>query len=348
MFKTIRSTASEEWAKLTQQNPKLLTLDITETPSIVAGFKEIKTTNPKSIDDKLAFKLYDTFGLDEESIEKLAEIFELDFDPKSLQKELEKSKVKSKNQSTFGSNTVYEKLCKMKTAKTDISSLYNCKREKGNYVFDKLKVKLLRIVHDSNLVEKISPDTYCSLIFDKSNLYTEAGGQTSDRGSFIVDDCIFEIVEAQNCEGFVLHKGFLRAGKNYTLQTGDCGVLYVDPEFRVNTMRNHTAVHLLNSALKEIKGASCQKSSKVTDTFLNLDVGIFGQKLTLDEMSKIEQKISDLIGQNLAVSIREIDGRELSHLDYVTLIPGEVYPDEGIRLVEVKGSEGFLSRYSNL
>jgi alanyl-tRNA synthetase len=319
-------------------------LDINETPGLVAGYKEIRSTNPKSIDDRLAFKLYDTFGLDEESISGLAQVLGLPFNVSGLYKQLELAKIKSK-QPVLSATDVHHQLNRSKIPKTDRSDLYSCTKTQDNkYVFEELPVRILKIVKNSAFVSEVGPESFCSLLLDKSNLYTEAGGQMSDRGTILFDGDVFEITEAQDWNGYVLHKGFLHSGKDHRLGVGASGVLRIDPEFRLKNMRNHTAVHLLNSAIKRLKGATCQKSSKVTQNYLNLDVGVFGEKLSPDEVGTIENTIKKLIRSDLPVKIDVLDSQQLASLDNVTLIPGEVYPESGIRIVEVEGPEGFLSR----
>lgn len=108
-------------------------------------------------------------------------------------------------------------------------------------------------------------------------------------------------------------------------------------------MQNHTGVHLLNAVLKKLKSATCQKSSKVTDKYLNFDVAIFGDKLSDKDVIQIENNILDVIRKGEPVRISEINSQELLRYDVVTLIPGEIYPETGIRIVEVQNS-GFVSR----
>ncbi|XP_008196000.1 alanine--tRNA ligase, mitochondrial [Tribolium castaneum] len=344
VYKSVRKQATEEWVKLAKHQPKLLSLDINENPSLVAGYKEISSTNPKFIDAQLAFKLYDTFGLDEDSISSLAQILNLPFNASDLHKQLELAKIRSKEQGLVSGPNVYEQLTRAKVPKTDRSTLYNYAKKGEKYVFDDLEVVILKIVKDSKLVRQIESENFYGLVLDKSSFYTEAGGQISDRGAINFGDCVFEVTEAQDCNGYILHKGFLRSGESGRVKVGMTGSLKIDPDFRLKNMRNHTAVHLLNSVLKKVKGATCQKSSKVTQNYFNLDVGIFAEKLSLDELELVESTITKVIQGRLPVNISELDSQRLANLDEIILIPGEVYPETGIRVVEVKGGEGFLSR----
>ena len=343
MYDSIRKSAADEWFKLTKTQPELSLLDINDTPSLLAGYKEIRAANAKIIDEDLAFKLYDTFGLDEESICSLAKALNLPFDVKGLHRQLEQAKTRSKDQHSALPTNVFDELRDHNIPKTDRSLLYTYLKVNDKYNFKDLDVKVLKIIRNGEFVTEIWPENFCSVVLDKSNLYTEAGGQISDKGVIVCNGRKFEITECENYNGYILHKGFLRSQQPDLLKEGDSGVLKVDSEFRLKNMRNHTAVHLLNSALKKKKGATCQKSSKVTQNYLSLDVGVFGEKLSLDEVADIESTMNAVIRSQLPVSVTEVDSQRLSNFDNVTLIPGEVYPECGIRLVEVK-SDVLLSR----
>lgn len=49
------------------------------------------------------------------------------------------------------------------------------------------------------------------LLLDKTNLYSEAGGQESDRGTILFAAGIFDVESTQKVGRYVLHKGMLRS-----------------------------------------------------------------------------------------------------------------------------------------
>lgn len=142
----------------------------------------------------------------------------------------------------------------------------------------------------------------------------------------------------ENINGYIFHKGFFKSQKG-TLKLHESGRLRVDSEFRLNCMRNHTATHLLNAFLKKMKGVTCQKSSKVTEKNFTFDVALFGDKLNSQEITRIENEIRRIIEMNKTVHINEVDSQKLLNFNWVTLVPGETYPETGIRIVEVKADD---------
>ncbi|KAJ8958583.1 hypothetical protein NQ318_016304 [Aromia moschata] len=322
IYKSLRKVTETEWKKLIKDDNKLLEIDL---------------------DSELAFKLYDTYGLDEEAIIKMCDILHLNFDPEDLTQELERTKFRSKESTIYTEDKLYSLLVKENAPKTDDSFKYNYFKVDDKYEFKDLKVNVLKIFQGESLVPEIDSGYYCTLLLDKTNLYSEAGGQISDNGAIDFENGSFEIVTVENVNGYIFHKGFFKS-KDSKLKANVSGVLNVNEEFRLNCMRNHTTTHLLNAVLKKkMRRATCQKSSKVTDKYLVFDVAIFSDKLGIDEIDKVEQHILNIIKSSQPVDINVVDSQQLLNYDFVTLIPGETYPQDGIRIVEVKDNE-FISR----
>lgn len=341
-------SASKDWQNLLNKNPKLAQFDIIETPNFIAAYKEVNLLqNVKQIDPKLAFKLYDTYGIDEDGIEKLANALNLKFDPDDLKKELEDVRLKLKESFALN-NKLYLNILEQNLPKTEDSFKYAySKSGDNNYLFKNLEIKILRIFEKEQSVQEIPNDHYCSLLLDKTNLYSEAGGQISDKGTIKFSNGTFDVTSVENVAGYILHKGFFKSKNNTALQINSVGNLEIDHTYRLNCMKNHTGTHLLNASLKNLACVTCQKSSKVTPKYLNFDVALFGDKLTVDQLQTIENEVQDIIRKQKPVIIREINSQELLSLDSVTLIPGEVYPENGIRIIEIIDDK-FLSRYENI
>lgn len=149
---------------------------------------------------------------------------------------------------------------------------------------------------------------------------------------------IFDITSVENLNGYILHKGFFKS-KEGSLRPHSVGRIKIDEEYRLNCMRNHTTTHLLNACLKKILGATCQKSSKVTDQNFIFDVALFGDKLNSHQITEVEYSIRRIIGNDKPVQIHAVNSQQLLDFDWITLIPGEVYPEAGIRIVEIKADD---------
>lgn len=98
------------------------------------------------------------------------------FNADDLTNELENAKLKSKKGSVKSENEIYSTLLKDGVSITDDQFKYAYVRNKdGQYVFDNVTAKVLKIFRNNESLEEVESDHYCSLVLDKTNLYSEAG-----------------------------------------------------------------------------------------------------------------------------------------------------------------------------
>ena len=109
-------------------------------------------------------------------------------------------------------------------------------------------------------------------------------------------------------------------------------------------MRNHTSTHLLNAALRKILPLISQRSSIVTKENLVFQFNIFGEAVTTEHIAKIEELVNNCIAADVPVNTKIVDMSELLAEKNLTIIPGEVYPNIGVRIVEID-SDILRSKY---
>lgn len=342
LYKTLRESAEKELKKLSLGNLNLDSNDLVEiTPSFVLAYKELHSILPNEIDGNMAFKLYDTYGLDADSIQQLSDILHISFNSSSYAKKMNEVKLKSKESRQIYLNSPFNSLANSDLMKTDDSAKYSYEKNNSKYTFSNISSKVLRIIENNQFVNRAKNGASCSLILDKTNFYCEAGGQESDKGQIQFQNAVFQIDSVLNINNYIIHKGYLEGDD---IEVGNEGIMIIDSESRLKFMQNHTSVHLLNAAIKKVTKGSCQKSSKVTDQYLNLDVAIFGPKLTKGHIEKIECIIQKIIKDKIDVQVNITDSQGLYSYESITLIPGETYPDNNIRIVEITDSSDFVSR----
>lgn len=100
-------------------------------------------------------------------------------------------------------------------------------------------------------------------------------------------------------------------------------------------MRNHTATHLLNAALRKVLPIIEQRGSYVEKDKLSFECSVFGQKLTNERVTEIEDLINKCIESNVIVEKKIFNMSEMIMEDDLRLLPGEMYPMTGIKITTI-------------
>lgn len=132
---------------------------------------------------------------------------------------------------------------------------------------------------------------------------------------------------------------FHRSKPEAELHVGDECLATINGKHRISLMRHHTATHLVNAALRKILSVTGQRGSSVSKDSLDFQFSVFGETLNTDHVEKIESLVNDAVRADLPVKTRTVDALGLGREENVTLVPGEVYPDTGIRIVEISGDD---------
>lgn len=362
VFKALRLNTSSEINEILIEYPKIEELDAINIPGFVPGFKEFQKfknslgNHPKILSGHLMFKLYDTYGFDEETLVKLAELEDFSLDRKGFEEQFLKTRQRTKQnfQNSFNDENpskteMVKELIKSSVKLTENDHKYShfYDKTKELYSVPVLKTKISAIFVNNKMVDQITSETQgiCHLVTEKSNFYYESGGQESDLGKIINPNFTFKIRSVDFLDGYIFHIGTIER-VNDVIRIGDDIEMEVDAEQRTGNILNHTGTHLLNSTVRQITDcAVCQKSSSVTHSGLKLELGIFGKKLNRNSINDIETLIRKLVNLSVPIQNRLINSQELLQLENVTLVPGEVYPETGLRVLDIEHKYlNFLSR----
>ncbi|XP_036726007.1 alanine--tRNA ligase, mitochondrial isoform X3 [Balaenoptera musculus] len=217
---------------------------------------------------------------------------------------------------------------------TDDSPKYNYSlRPSGGYEFSTCEAQVLQLyTEDGTAVASVGEGQRCGLLLDKTNFYAEQGGQASDRGYLVrvgLQDVLFPVARAQVCGGFILHEVVAPE----CLKVGDQVQLHVDEAWRLSCMEKHTAVHLLNWALRQALGPGTeQRGSHLNPEGLRFDVATQAL-LTPEQLRAVEGTVQKAVGQDEAVYMEEVALARTAHVPGLRSLD-EVYPDP-VRVVSV-------------
>lgn len=366
LFKRLRNTSGKKWNKMVEIRPELASITDWMAPGLVDGYKELQSMlkelrKTNVLPGSVAFKLYDTYGLNSETIAELAQVEFLHFDQIDFEKQLDNCRYRSRIGLDRCSILTKESLGILEenhVTKTNDSFKYNYTYNGNNYEFPTLNSKLLGIIINGELVinenskatkinnrkaininEILNSTNEIGIILDKTVCYSLEGGQVSDKGNIYIKDLLFNINSVRKVNGYVVHSGHFTKTDLPTLelylQIGDDCLVNIEPNIRVGAMKHHTAAHLLNAALKQVMQVVHQNGCTVSADNLKFQFNSFGEPLTLEQMGTIENCINNIIQTHAATTVQTLNLLQLLKQDDVTLIPGEIYPHTGIRVIEI-------------
>lgn len=254
------------------------------------------------------FKLYDTYGFPVDLTELLLSEKNLRPDTKGFEEAMEKRRQESKASWKAGANV-------------DNKVFYSSKEKHGETKFlgydtTETSGKLLDIIDVG--------DGLSGLVFDQTPFYGESGGQAGDIGKiYSGDNEIAEILDTTKpVDDFFVH-----FTKSTNLKVGETYNLKVDSQNRELTKRNHSATHLLQSALIKVLGNHIkQAGSMVNADKLRFDF-THDKGLSSEELSKVELLVNQKVQESLTVTAEHTSFDNALKKGAMALF-GEKYGDE--------------------
>ena len=171
-----------------------------------------------------------------------------------------------------------------------------------------------------------------TLVLTRSPFYGESGGQVGDSGTLFADGVEFRVDDTQKQNDVMLHIGELVIG---SLKLGASLGAQVAANARKAITLNHSATHLMHSALRNTLGEHVtQKGSLVDAARLRFDFS-HSAPMTVDEIATIEAAVNAEILANTSVA-KEVMALEAAQQRGAMALFGEKYGDE-VRVVSMGG-----------
>ena len=275
-------------------------------------FEDYLKSNPdkKILDGKFVFELYDTYGFPVDLTELMCREKGYSIDMETFNASLEEQKKRSRKDAVV--------------AKEDWTELIpSAVSEFIGWDFTSHDAKITRY----RKVNRKNKDLY-HLVLDKTPFYGESGGQTGDTGILKNNDEEISIIETIKEADLTIHVvETLPKNPEATFKA------IVDEKSRQNTMRNHSATHLMHHALRKVLGIHVeQKGSLVTPDYLRFDFSHF-QKLTKEEIETVEILVnSEILANHPIEENRSVAYAEAVKLGAIALF-GEKY-DDYVRMIK--------------
>lgn len=280
--------------------------------------------NQKEISGEQAFKLYDTYGFPLEMTAEIASEKGVGVDLEGFNRHMAIQKEMSRA-ARVDSESMGEQ-------HQDLMNFTEPSKFLG-YEHVTCQSKVIGLFVDGKQVSSLSDKG--QVIFDQTVFYAESGGQVADIGSITSDKVSGFISNVQKAPlSQSLHTIELSQG---TLEIGDSVVMDIDSQRRLKIRRNHSSVHLLHEALREIVGTHLrQAGSYVSDEYSRFDFSHY-EKIDHDTLSKIEKRVNEMICEAHEVTTDLMDIEHAKQSGAIALFD-EKYGDE-VRVVTMGPSK---------
>jgi alanyl-tRNA synthetase len=284
-----------------------------------------KAQGQRFIDGDTTFRLYDTYGFPAEMTREIASSYGLTVDEDRFRDQLEAQRSRSRASAKFTQDAMkFGQFYAMLRESEGIKSEFRGYEELAT------DAKIASLVVNGERVEEAHEGSDVELVLDRTPFYPEGGGQVGDRGTITTDEGRALVADTQTAApGVIVMSAKVVDG---VLRLRAPAKASVDEELRRDTMRNHTATHLLHATLRRMFGEDVhQAGSLVHPPNLRFDF-TFGRGLTADELQRVEDEVNRAILDNADVRAREMPLQEALASGAMALF-NEKY-DDHVRVVE--------------
>lgn len=248
--------------------------------------------NNKTMSGKDAFLLYDTFGFPLEMTVEIAEEKGLDVDIKGYEAEMANQRERGKQSWKGGAGDEYKIFSELAAAAGD--TVFT------GYDEDSSETEIIAIHNGSGICETLTEGETGYVTLERTPFYGESGGQLGDSGKiFSEGGALFQVEDTKKTEKTVIHYGNVIKGE---FKTGLQVKAEIDSMERNLVRANHTATHLLHTALRQVLGNHVkQAGSLVAKDRLRFDFSHYSS-LTPEQLEEVELIVNSKIWEYVPVN----------------------------------------------
>jgi len=271
---------------------------------------EVRQAGKDQLPGEVAFDLYATYGFPVDLTELMAAEAGLTVDVQGYEDAMARHRELSAAGETFQAAAIAN------LPPTDDSAKYSRRP---------IEAKVLGWVVGNEFVSQgvLGAGEGADVVLERTNFYGEQGGQVGDTGELSFEGGRFIVQDTIIAGQSVLHRGVLESGR---LAAGLKVTAAVNPA-RLDTMRNHTATHLLNWALRRVLGDHVnQAGSVVAPDRLRFDF-THNRAMTAEQLTEVERLVNRKVLADEAVRAVIMPLCEARKIPGVRAVFGEKYPD---------------------
>lgn len=291
------------------------------------GERRLRTMllNKKELTGDELFSLHDTYGFPLELVEEIVGESDIKLDREGFKEAMNKQRERARE--ALGEREYLENIDAYSRL---FASTGNSKFTGYSKMIDNSTIQAILI--NGLEVPSLKEGETGEIVVANTPFYAQKGGQITDTGYVETKDgsarveYVFSPYQEMIVHRVTVVKGVIVIGSEVELA--------VDRDRRLSTMRNHTATHLLHSALRKILGDHVHQSgSLVLPDRLRFDFSHF-QSLTSEQLKEIENLVNFEIMKAVPVEVEEVDFSEIKGSD-VTALFEEKYGDK-VRVISIE------------
>ncbi|MEY3603207.1 MAG: alanine--tRNA ligase [Pseudomonadota bacterium] len=290
----------------------------------MALLEQVLVEGLKQLDGETAFKLYDTYGFPIDLTADVCRERGLSVDEDGFETAMARQREQARAAGKFKAAAGID----YQGASTRFDG-YDCLSEDA---------KVLAIFHEGASVALAQAGERAVIVLDQTPFYAESGGQVGDRGHFfgLESNKGFEaeVHDTQKISAEVFgHHALIRQG---VLRVGDVLKAQVNKSLRANTIRNHSATHLMHKALREVLGAHVQQKGSLVDEHKTRFDFSHHSAMKPEEIREVERIVNEEILSNQASAAQLMSFDEAVKAGAMALF-GEKYGDT-VRVLDIGSS----------
>jgi len=309
--------ASEETVR--SEEEKFLSTVATGSRMVQEAVEKARGEGSEQLPGEVAFRLYDTYGLPIQLLREIAEEERFRLDEAAFERELEAQRTRSR---AAGGELQRWRLELQTALENDLkgreATPFTGYLEAPGQAAQKLSnegVKVLaarsaeaspeaggRVRDAASASGSLSSGGKGILVVERTPFYAESGGQVGDVGEIRWEGGRGRVVDTQKDNaGRILH--FVEIEEGSLVPPFPSVDLFVSPDRRLSTQRNHTATHLLHAALRKVLGEGVrQAGSLVHPDYLRFDF-THGRPLSEAERAEVVRLVEVWVLRAVDVSI---------------------------------------------
>ncbi len=249
----------------------------------------LKKKNQKIVSGDTLFKLYDTYGFPVDLTAVIAAEQGLQVDEAGFDKVMQASKEKAKSS------------WKGKSLQADEKHLIEFSQKYG-----KSPTKFVgydQFVHSTNIIAVSNGNAEVPalkagqtgfVLLKETSFYAEGGGQVGDQGVIKTKTAEARVLNCTKQSDLFIHHIEVTSGE---LKVNDTADAHVENSERRQTTTNHSATHLMHSALRKVLGTHVTQAGSLVDSSKTRFDFTHNKPLSSEEIKKVETLVNNEIAE---------------------------------------------------